>query len=387
MIHLIKNGEVYDPEYIGKKDILIINDKIVKIDEDINLEGLDIEQTIIDASGKTVIPGIIDQHVHIIGGGGEAGFASRICEVKLSTLINCGVTTVIGLLGTDGTTRSLYTLLAKSRALEEQGMTSYMLTGSYQYPSPTITGSIRDDIILVDKVIGTKIAISDHRASYITIKELAETASCSRVAGMLGKKAGTVTIHLGSGKDKMKIIKETISKTDIPIKHFLPTHLNRNDSLLFEAIKFGKKGGFIDFTTVPLKNKHHPISAGQAFKEALVCEVPIENITFSSDGNGSWSKYDRRGHLTHIGASNPNSLFQEIKHLITEENYSISDAIKPVTSNVAKALHLYPHKGTLQVKSDADILILDKDMNIDTVMARGNLMLKEKKTVKINIFE
>ena len=261
MITLIQNGEVYSPDHLGKKDILCINDKIFKIDKNINIDqkidltAKNLQYNYLDASGKTIIPGIIDQHVHTIGGGGEAGFSSRISEVKLSTLVSGGVTTVLGLLGTDGTTRSLYTLLAKTRSLEERGITSYMLSGSYEYPSPSITGSIREDIILIDKVIGVKIAVSDHRSSYVTVKELARTVSNARTAGMLSRKAGTATIHTGSGKDKLDLVFETLSKTDIPIKHFLPTHLNRNETILFEAIKFGKMGGFIDFTTVPLRKK------------------------------------------------------------------------------------------------------------------------------------
>lgn len=45
-------------------------------------------------------------HVHITGGGGEAGPASRCPEAQLSKLISAGITTVVGVTGTDSVTRS-----------------------------------------------------------------------------------------------------------------------------------------------------------------------------------------------------------------------------------------------------------------------------------------
>jgi beta-aspartyl-dipeptidase (metallo-type) len=50
--------------------------------------------------------------------------------------------------------------------LQREGITAYIMVGSYQFPPATITGSLRKDIALIPNVIGVgEIAISDHRST------------------------------------------------------------------------------------------------------------------------------------------------------------------------------------------------------------------------------
>ena len=184
MITLIKNAEVYAPRHIGRRDVLLTADRICRIGEVIEIGG-SVEYTEIDATGKIMFPGFIDSHVHIAGGGGEGGFSTRTPEIMLSDITRGGVTTVIGTLGTDGSTRSMANLLAKARALEEEGITTFVNTGSYQVPVRTLTGSVTDDIVFIDKIIGVgEIAISDHRSSQPSFEDITrkyqrqESAEC-----------------------------------------------------------------------------------------------------------------------------------------------------------------------------------------------------------------
>ena len=197
MFTLIKNAHIYAPEDLGIRDVLIGGKKIIKTGENIRFDWDPEELEIIDASGKIMVPGFIDQHVHIIGGGGEDGFASLIREIQMTDCVRCGVTTVVGLLGTDNNAKSVSTLIARTKALKEQGMTAYCLTGSYAYPSETLTGSVKKDIAFIEEVIGVKVAISDHRSSNISAEELARLATEARVAGLLAKKPGVVHMHTG----------------------------------------------------------------------------------------------------------------------------------------------------------------------------------------------
>lgn len=213
---LIRNARLYAPEDLGCMDVLIGGGKILRIGESLPAEEA-YHVEVIDGAGKIMMPGLIDAHVHILGGGGEGGYRTRTPEIMLSDIICGGVTTVVGCLGTDGTTRTMTNLIAKARGLEEEGITAYIYTGSYQIPVRTLTGSVADDLILLDKVIGTgEIAISDHRSSQPTYEEFARIVADTRVGGILSGKAGIVNIHMGDGREQMDYLRRLLRESQIP---------------------------------------------------------------------------------------------------------------------------------------------------------------------------
>jgi beta-aspartyl-dipeptidase (metallo-type) len=390
MIKLIKNGKVYGPEYLGKKDLLIVDRRIGAIEDNIEVPEDFVNIEVIDAEGNPVVPGFIDPHVHIIGGGGEDGFATRTPEIQLTDITSAGVTTVVGCLGTDGTTRHMTSLLAKARALEEEGLTTYIYTGSYQIPVRTITGKCRDDIILIDKIIGVgEVAISDHRSSQPTRDEIAKIAAEARVGGMLSGKCGIVNLHLGDGPRQLEYLIDIVKNTEIPADQFLPTHLNRNISLLKASIDFARLGGYIDLTTSsdPEFLEDGEVRASEGLKMLLEWGVPIENITFSSDGQGSLPLFDKDKKLIGLGIGEVKSLHREFKSAVLDKEVPIEDALKVVTSNVAKVLKLNT-KGRIVRGNDADLVILNKEnLNIDTVLSRGEIMVYRGNAVVKGTFE
>ena len=99
MIKLLKNANVYVPDPLGNKDILIAGEKICRIQEDLSIYENLPDVKVYDLEGRYVIPGYIDLHVHITGGGGEKGPASRVPESQLSTFLMSGITTVVGQIG------------------------------------------------------------------------------------------------------------------------------------------------------------------------------------------------------------------------------------------------------------------------------------------------
>lgn len=376
---LIKNVEVYNPKNIGIKDVLISGGKISLIED--NIERFSEKVRVIDGKGKKLIPGFIDNHVHITGGGGEGSFKTRVPEITLSKLIEAGITTVVGLLGTDSTTRSVENLIAKAKALKEEGISVYALTGAYALPSQTLTDSVKKDIVFIDEIIGVKIALSDHRSSSVTFDELARLSSDVRTAGLLSGKAGIVVAHMGSGEKGLQLVNQIINETDIPVRTIRPTHVGRKEELLMEAFEYAKKGGIIDLTCGSNKE------LGKVIKRAESLGVPLENITISSDGYGSWSRYDGGGNILEIGVSQVSSLYEEFKSMILDFDFDIEKALRFFTTNESKALNLYPQKGTIIEESDADLLIVDDNLEINTVIANGKIMMDNKKLIVKGTYE
>ena len=386
---LLKNAHVIAPEDLGVKDILVAGEKIAMIGEGLSLPAV-YDCEVVDCEGNYVVPGFIDSHVHLIGGGGEGGYATRTPEIQLTDITTSGVTTVLGLLGTDGVTRHVASLLAKARGLEDEGITAYIYSGSYEIPTPTITGSVRNDIILIDKVIGTgEIAMCDHRSSQSPKEAYQQITAEARVGGMLSGKAGVVNMHLGDGEDGLKMLYEITKNGEIPKTQIIPTHVNRNKRLFKEAIEWAKQGGIMDVTSSvsPESGSSHSVKSSEAVKQALEAGVNIENITMSSDGNGSMPIFDEAGNNIGVGVASQISILDEFRDMVQKENIAITDAIKIITSNIAKFTKLYPRKGCLANNSDADILVLDKDLQLQHVWARGTHMVENGKPIVFGTFE
>ena len=386
---LLKNAHVIAPEDLGVKDILVAGEKIAMIGEGLSLPAV-YDCEVVDCEGNYVVPGFIDSHVHLIGGGGEGGYATRTPEIQLTDITTSGVTTVLGLLGTDGVTRHVASLLAKARGLEDEGITAYIYSGSYEIPTPTITGSVRNDIILIDKVIGTgEIAMCDHRSSQSPKEAYQQITAEARVGGMLSGKAGVVNMHLGDGEDGLKMLYEITKNGEIPKTQIIPTHVNRNKRLFKEAIEWAKQGGIMDVTSSvsPETGSSHSVKSSEAVKQALEAGVNIENITMSSDGNGSMPIFDEAGNSIGVGVASQISILNEFRDMVQKENIAITDAIKIITSNIAKFTKLYPRKGCLANNSDADILVLDKDLQLQHVWARGTHMVENGKPIVFGTFE
>lgn len=386
---LLKNAHVIAPEDLGVKDILVAGEKIAMIGEGLSLPAV-YDCEVVDCEGNYVVPGFIDSHVHLIGGGGEGGYATRTPEIQLTDITTSGVTTVLGLLGTDGVTRHVASLLAKARGLEDEGITAYIYSGSYEIPTPTITGSVRNDIILIDKVIGTgEIAMCDHRSSQSPKEAYQQITAEARVGGMLSGKAGVVNMHLGDGEDGLKMLYEITKNGEIPKTQIIPTHVNRNKRLFKEAIEWAKQGGIMDVTSSvsPESGSSHSVKSSEAVKQALEAGVNIENITMSSDGNGSMPIFDEAGNNIGVGVASQISILNEFRDMVQKENIAITDAIKIITSNIAKFTKLYPRKGCLANNSDADILVLDKALQLQHVWARGTHMVENGKPIVFGTFE
>lgn len=380
MLTLIKNTHLYTPDYCGVKDLLLCGEKLVAIGEHLNVTGTQTQE--IDAQGLNCMPGLIDQHVHIIGGGGQTGYFSLAPEISLSTLIKCGTTTVVGLLGTDGFVKTLPQLYAKTKALCQDGISAYMLTGFYGLPTPTITSSIAEDMIYLDKCIGCKIAMSDDRSSHPTKLELLRIIQQVRLGGFTSAKGGVMHVHLGALPSKIDLLLEIAKEFPSLISYISPTHMGRTHDLFLQAIEFAKLGGMVDISTGGTKYTDPHLTV----MEGLERGININQMTFSSDGNaGVRRKNSETGEDTYKKAPLHKNL-EQVVALIKEDGMSPSEAFKLITVNPAKNMKL-KGKGRIAEELDADFTLFDDQWQLQEVWARGTRMMHEGTVIKKGNFE
>ena len=252
---LIENAEVHSPAPLGRRSLLLGGGKVLWMGAASPELPAAIRADVatLDLAGLRLIPGLIDGHVHVCGGGGEAGFRTRVPPQPLSRHTSAGVTTVIGLLGTDDVARGPRELLATVYALREEGLNAWALAGGYHLPAATLTGSLRGDLVFLEPYLGVgELAISDHRSSQPTLDELLRVASDAHVAGLMTGRAGIVHLHLGDGERGLDLVRRALDSSELPARVFNPTHVNRRRALFDEAVALARRGCVVDVTAFPV---------------------------------------------------------------------------------------------------------------------------------------
>lgn len=385
MIYLLANASVFAPDDLGLRHLLVGGGRVLAVvndPDDVSIPGMVVE----NLDGRRLLPGLIDGHAHITGGGGESGFSSRVPPVPMSRFTSVGVTSVVGVLGTDDTTRDTRSLVAQAHALREEGMNAWCHTGGYHVPPVTLTGSVRDDIVFVDPVIGVgELAISDHRSSQPTLDELLRIASDAHVAGLMTGKAGIVHLHVGDGDRGLAAVRKMLSQTELPPRVFNPTHVNRRKALFDEAIDLARLGCVVDITAFPVADGEDAWSAEDAIVGYLQSGAPPENVTISSDGGGCLPVFDDQGEMVSMDIGSPGSLAATLTGLL-QKGVPLDSVLPAMTSNVARLLRLHG-KGIIDVGASADFVVLDDRHRVTDVMVAGTWHVKDGKQEIAGTFE
>ncbi len=383
---LIRGAEIWSPAPLGRRDVLCGGGSILAVAEGLG-DGAPPGTLVIDGAGLKLVPGLIDGHVHIAGAGGEGGPATRTPEMTLSQMIAGGITTVVGLLGADGVTRNLEAVLMKAKGLRADGVSAWMWTGAYQLPPPTLTGDVARDLALIEEVIGVgEVAIADHRSSSPSVRELIQLAKRTRVGGMLGGKCGLVHLHLGDAPGGFEMIREAVRASELEYSQFLPTHVNRCARVFEEALEYGREGA-VDVTASAWPYfQDEEIKPAKAIRRLLEAGVALERITMSSDACGSLPDFDETGELRRLVSGEPAALWTETADAVREEGLDLETALRPVTANPARRLRL-PRKGRVVPGYDADLLLINADLEVSWVLARGAVMMEAGEILRRGAFE
>ncbi len=370
MLTLLRHADVFAPEPLGFCDVLIGGERVLYVGPRLDALPSGLQVRVVDCAGQRVIPGLIDGHVHLTGGGGESGAASRVPAPLLSQYTLGGVTSVVGVLGTDDITRTTGQLVTQARALVDEGLSAWCHTGGYHVPLTTLTGSVRGDIVYVDRIIGVgELAISDHRSSQPTLDELLRIASDAHVGGLMTGKAGIVHLHVGDGERGLSLVRDALASSELPARVFNPTHVNRRRALFDEALELTADGCTIDITAFPVADDEDAWSAADAVERALAADNDLARITVSSDGGGCLPVFDADGRVTAIEVGAVGAVADALRELLSR-GHAMERVLPCFTRNTASLLRL-PRKGTIAVGSDADLVVLDDQHRVRDVMARG----------------
>ncbi|HEY0546500.1 MAG TPA: beta-aspartyl-peptidase [Pyrinomonadaceae bacterium] len=361
MLTLIENGEIYAPEPQGRSDLLLVGDRIAKVGEIDRraVEALGLEVAVIDATDCLVTPGIIDPHEHLTGGSGEQGFSTQTPEIFLNELVSAGITTVAGCLGVDTTTKTMPGLLARAKGLHEEGLTAYIYTGGYNVPPTTLTGSVRQDILFINEVIGAgEIALSDLRATEPEAHELARLVSEAYIGGMLSGKAGITHFHVGDGRGRLELLRRLLDEYEVEPAWLYPTHVERSAALMEEAVELTRRGVTIDIDTVE--------------------EDLAKWLGFYLDRGGDAARLTASSDAS---ISSPRTLYAQVRDCIINGRFAVGLALRLVTSNTARVLKL-DSKGSLVAGKDADVLVIRKDsFELRDVIAGGRRLMIDGEVV------
>jgi len=369
-MELLRNADLYDPAPKGRAHLLVAGGTVVWVGTELPTLPGALNVKVRDLDGRRVIPGLIDGHVHLTGGGGEAGPETRVPPVALSRLTMGGVTTAVGVLGTDDTVRSVFELVTTARGLIAEGLSAFCYTGGYHLPPATVTGSVRQDIVLVDLILGVgELAISDHRSSQPTLDELLRIAADAHVAGLMMNKAGILHFHVGDGTRGLELVRQALDRSELPSRVFNPTHVNRRKALLQEAMALAQRGCTIDITAFPVEEGDDSWSAAEAVTRYLEAGLPRDRVTVSSDGGGCLPVFDTAGRVVSMDVGRPSAMAETLRELLAC-GQPLERVLPAFGANQASLL-LLPRKGRLAEGSDADLVVLDEDGSVEDVMARG----------------
>lgn len=382
----LRQADVYAPEPLGLCDLLLGGGRVLwmgpgplALPSELGVETIDLE-------GRRLIPGLVDGHVHVTGGGGEAGFRTRVRPVELSRFTTAGVTSVVGLLGTDDVARGPRELLATIHALREEGLNAWGHVGGYHLPARTLTDSVRGDLVFLEPLIGVgEVAISDHRSSQPTLDELLRLASEVHVAGLMTGKAGVLHLHLGDGARGLDLVRRALDSSELPPRVFNPTHVNRRKALFAEALELAARGCTIDVTAFPVAEGEDAWSAADALLRYFDAGLPPERITVSSDAGGCLPCFDADGHVSHMDVGDSGALLGTLREMLGR-GVPLQRALPPFTANVTRLLRL-PQKGRIAAGEDADLVVLDETGAAHDVIVRGSVHVRAGRVVRRGTFE
>ena len=412
---VLKGGRIVNDKITYFSDIKIEDGKIVEIGENLNTENCEV----VDVKGSYIIPGGIDTHTHFDLDTGSTITADDFATGTKAAIAG-GTTTILDF-ATQSKGKSLKEGLeewhqkAKDKAfcdygfhmaitdwsdsvcdemdeMVELGVSSFKLYMAYKgslqvddsviykalEKSKSIGGIIgfhceNGDLVceLIDKLLKeNKTSPQYHCESRPPILELEATSRLMKIAEVT--KAKVCVVHLSCKESLEEVLKARQRGVDVVVETCPQYLLLDEDKYKLEGFEVAKY-----VMSPPLRNVENNSILWKALQENQIDTIGTDHCSFNYKGqkelgindfskipNGSPGVEHRIGLLYTYGVST--------------NKISINKMVEVLSTNPAKEFDIYPQKGTLQVGSDADVTIVD--MNIEWEIKKENLHSKSKVT-------
>ena len=374
---LFKGGHIFAPDDCGVADLLILGDQILGVGKGLSAPTGVGDGDTLDVSGRILLPGFIDGHIHVMGASGLGGPGTRTTDLQINRITLAGVTTVVSPLGADSLSRSIPALLARAAALEWEGLNAFCYTGGWTHPVPTLTGDPQRDVAYIDRVLGIKASISEKLAPLLAIEDLCRLAHAAFTGGLLAGKRAVLHVHMGDHPAGLQSLEEVHRRTGIPRDRLVATHVNRNPELWRQAIDYAKAGGSVDVTALQRASAGHPhaVPPARAIRDAIAAGVPTERLTLSTDSGAAYPALDAAGQVRGQTMAGPDAILDTIRDLV-QQGLSWGSAVTCATQAPAELLGLM-RKGRIETGRDADLLVLTADGQVEQVFCRGQQLVQD----------
>jgi len=389
---VIKNGKIVTSQCVYEGDDIAVKDGIiVAIDRQGSFPDA---KEVIDATGKYVLPGVIDAHVHFREPGYE--YKEDFGTGSMAAAYG-GVTTVLDMPNNLPFCSTVDALQAKLKIIAPKAYVDYGLVvavvgetveeipalaqnGANVFkifmgstvggvPAPDDGGMLR----AFQLVKGTGLRIGVHAENnpimnYLTAKlkaegrkdplahvearpAVAEAEAIQRAILLAGEAGCKLHIYHLSSKQGAQLIREAQAKGIDVSAETGPHYLLLNEDYM-------KKVGGILKMNPPIRSREHGEALWQGIYDGTIGVIDTDHSPHSleekfNDENDIWKVTPG-----FVGVET------EVPIMLTQVNagrLTLCDYVKLASENPARLFNLYPRKGTIEVGTDGDFTIVDMD--------------------------
>ncbi|MCJ7473001.1 MAG: N-acetylglucosamine-6-phosphate deacetylase [Actinobacteria bacterium] len=385
---IILNGTIITPFQILEDKVISIEEGKIRALKDKESINVSTDAEVIDARDKFVVPGFIDLHVH--GGGGSDIMDGRYEAVKqvAATHSRFGTTAFLPTTMTMGWDKIIESLKSVDEAFVK-GTGAAEILGVHlegPYINPEKKGAQKEE--------------------YIRRPSIEELLEFNEVSGNLIRLI-TIAPEMPGAIDFIR----WLSKQGIVAS---VGHSNATYEQVQEGILAGLSHVTHIFNAMSGLDHHEPGVVGAAlYSPELMIEMiadlihlhPVamkilikakgtEDVILITDAIRATGRpegtYDLGGQEVEVFngqarlkdgtlAGSVLTLDKAVRNLINEVGVPLHEAIQMATFNPAKCLGVEDKKGSLEPGKDADIVILDKKLEVEQTMVRGKVIYRRKK--------